>query len=143
MRSLFIVAFLAVQLALPVSYYLGDAPLDERFAWRMFSPIRMVRCRLDVREGTARTPVPAADLKPGARLATPRTPVRPEAELHAVWMSLLRRGRPDVIAAWADARCGRMERDAGAPVPLYVGVVCRMPDGTEHVESDPEVDQCR
>ncbi len=125
MRSLFIVAFLAVQLALPVSYYLGDAPLDERFAWRMFSPIRMVRCRLDVREGAG------------------RTPVRAEAELHAVWMSLLRRGRPDVIAAWAEARCGRMERDAGAPVPLYVGVVCRMPDGTEHVESDPEVDQCR
>jgi len=35
--SFFIVAYLLWQLALPLSYYVGDDKSDERFAWRMFS----------------------------------------------------------------------------------------------------------
>ena len=31
--------FLCSQVAIPVSYYLGDEPTSERFSWRMFSSI--------------------------------------------------------------------------------------------------------
>jgi hypothetical protein len=44
-RGRFIIAFLAVQLLLPLHYYLvRHDPHDERFAWRMFSPMRMADC---------------------------------------------------------------------------------------------------
>ena len=38
LANIFIVAVIASQIWLPLSYYLGDDPFDERFAWRMFSP---------------------------------------------------------------------------------------------------------
>ena len=34
-----IVAFLAIQILIPLSYYLRGEPTSERFAWRMFSSI--------------------------------------------------------------------------------------------------------
>ena len=34
-----ILTFLAVQIAVPLSYYLGDEPTSERFSWRMFSSV--------------------------------------------------------------------------------------------------------
>ncbi|MBW2464764.1 MAG: hypothetical protein JRH11_24155, partial [Deltaproteobacteria bacterium] len=40
-KNTLIVAFLAFQLLLPLRYYMGSDEFDERFAWRMFSPIRM------------------------------------------------------------------------------------------------------
>ena len=37
--------FLTVQLLLPLHYYLlRKDPHDERFAWRMFSPMRAAKC---------------------------------------------------------------------------------------------------
>jgi len=49
--SFFIVAYLLWQLALPLSYYVGDDKLDERFAWRMFSAFGIARreCWIEVR----------------------------------------------------------------------------------------------
>ncbi|MEM7247605.1 MAG: hypothetical protein AAF533_19870 [Acidobacteriota bacterium] len=48
-RDLFLVAFIGVQLALPLHYYtLRDDPYDERFAWRMFSSTSMVRCETEI-----------------------------------------------------------------------------------------------
>jgi len=49
--SFFIVAYLLFQLALPLSYYVRDNKLDERFAWRMFSAFGHARkaCWIDVR----------------------------------------------------------------------------------------------
>lgn len=49
----FIVAFLLVNLLVPLKWYLGlafDADVDERFAWRMFSSNSMQRCQVEVRE---------------------------------------------------------------------------------------------
>jgi hypothetical protein len=41
----FIAVFVALQLLLPLSYYVARLDRhDERFAWRMFSPTRMVTC---------------------------------------------------------------------------------------------------
>ena len=41
-RGRFIAVFIATQLVLPLRYYvLRDDEHDERFAWRMFSPMRM------------------------------------------------------------------------------------------------------
>lgn len=37
--ALGIVVFLISQIALPVSYYVGEHPTCERFAWRMFSSV--------------------------------------------------------------------------------------------------------
>jgi hypothetical protein len=44
-RGRFIVAWIVVQAALPLLYYATRRdPHDERFAWRMFSPTRMIQC---------------------------------------------------------------------------------------------------
>ena len=41
-RGRFILVFVLSQLLLPLHYYVGRRdPHDERFAWRMFSPMRM------------------------------------------------------------------------------------------------------
>jgi hypothetical protein len=50
--SLFIVAYLFWQLAVPLSYYLGDNESDERFSWRMFSALGQVLkpCLVQIRE---------------------------------------------------------------------------------------------
>ena len=46
----FIAVFVAVQLALPLHYYLlRDDHHDERFAWRMFSSTRMLTCTVELR----------------------------------------------------------------------------------------------
>ena len=52
--------FVAFQLAVPLSYYLRADPYDERFAWRMFSDLRVHHCETvatEVRDGQATTVV--------------------------------------------------------------------------------------
>ncbi len=44
----FIGFFLAIQLLLPLRYYLFDRGTDERFSWRMFSSTRLARCTFDL-----------------------------------------------------------------------------------------------
>jgi hypothetical protein len=48
-RAFIVVAVLA-QLLIPLTYYLRDDPYDERFAWRMFSGVRLQECELGVFE---------------------------------------------------------------------------------------------
>ncbi|HTR53261.1 MAG TPA: hypothetical protein VMJ10_21345 [Kofleriaceae bacterium] len=84
----FICAFLVFQLFLPLTYYCGRRdPHDERFAWRMFSPMRMAHCE----------PHAKLDGKPFAL----------ESEFHEAWIDLAQRGRFVVIEAMAARLCAK------------------------------------
>lgn len=87
-RGRFILAFVALQLAIPLRYYLPHRdPQDERFAWRMFSPMRMAKC----------APTFAVD---GA-------PIEIGHEFHEAWKELADRGRFVVVEAMGAALCAR------------------------------------
>ncbi|MSP71161.1 MAG: hypothetical protein EXR76_03025 [Myxococcales bacterium] len=111
MRYAFIAAFLAVQVLLPLRYYAGEDRFDERFAWRMFSNVRVVACQTrftDASDGGA-------------------TPVRASAEIHEVWTSLLNRARRSVIDGFARKWCSERSAGGGQPV-LHVDVTCQNPE---------------
>jgi hypothetical protein len=85
-RGRFIAIFVASQLLLPLHYYFGRRdPHDERFAWRMFSPMRMAQCtpqfKLDGKQLDLRT------------------------EFHEAWIEIASRGRFVVIEAMAHRLC--------------------------------------
>ncbi len=85
-RGRFILAFLAVQLLLPLRYYLQPRdPHDERFSWRMFSPMRMSHC----------TPSFEIDGKP----------VNLASVFHEAWYEIAQRGRFSVIEAMGARLC--------------------------------------
>ena len=87
-RGRFILAFVLVQLLLPLHYYLGRKDLhDERGAWRMFSPMRMSRC----------TPSVTID---GAPLAL-------SSEFHEAWIEIASRGRFVVLEAMGARLCAK------------------------------------
>ncbi len=107
MRNGLILAFLVLQLALPASYYLAGDTLDERFAWRMFSPVRTVSCQVTLYDDSSGTP---------RRLQLLR-------ETHVAWKRLLERGRRHILQGFARHWC--------AQVPgrrLTADVECRTPD---------------
>jgi len=84
----FIAVFVLAQLLLPLHYYLlRKDPHDERFAWRMFSPMRMARC----------APKVMLDDKPLA-LAS---------EFHEAWLEIANRGRFTVIEAMGAKLCAK------------------------------------
>ncbi|MFN3197091.1 MAG: hypothetical protein ACE366_01565 [Bradymonadia bacterium] len=152
MRSLFIVAFLAAQLYLPLSYYMrpdplpeliaeppaeqpvtlpeGADPFDERFAWRMFSPIRMVKCDVSFYDATD-----------GVRRRVPTG-----KEVHFLWINLFKRARRSVIDQFAQWRCPQMATEGKAPI-LNAEIVCpvRRPGRTGVVQVrpfDPTLNLC-
>jgi hypothetical protein len=85
-RGRFILAFVVIQALLPLAYYTTRRdPHDERFAWRMFSPMRMARC----------TPHVTIDGKP----------FQLGSAFHEAWMSVAARGRFDVIEAMGAKLC--------------------------------------
>ena len=97
-RGRFILAFLAMQLLLPLHYYtVRHDPHDERFAWRMFSPMRMTKC--------------AAQMKVGDQ------PVVLGAQFHEAWVEVAERGRFVVIEAMAEKLC---EQNPGKAVEVSV-----------------------
>jgi hypothetical protein len=106
-RGRFIVAFVAIQLLLPLHYYLvRHDPHDERFAWRMFSPMRMTRCQ--------------------TRFTVGGQPVSLGHEFHEAWIEIANRGRFSVLEEMAQKLC----RDhPGSPVGLSVD--CRYLDRPE------------
>mgnify|MGYP001287930936 CR=1 FL=1 len=106
--ALAVAGALAAQIAVPATYYLGDDPFDERFAWRMFSAVRVYRCELT-----------AEDLGGGAA-----PPVRPDAPIPAGWIPPMRRGREPVIARYLRWRC-EDDEVSGARVTNR----CTTPDG--------------
>jgi hypothetical protein len=110
-----VVALVIAQALIPLRYYLGDDKYDERFAWRMFSAVRMHECRVGASEvvnGTPR-PVPLA------------------STIHEAWQTTLERNREAAIAGYLSWRCeqegvesARVENTcvspSGEPVPPVV-----------------------
>jgi hypothetical protein len=85
-RGRFIAAFLLVQLLLPIFYYVARRdPHDERFAWRMFSPMRMAKCTPHFTVGGA--------------------PLSLYGNFHEAWIELAERGRFVVVEAMAAKLC--------------------------------------
>lgn len=85
-RGRFILVFVLAQLLIPLHYYVAHRdPHDERFAWRMFSPMRMAKC----------TPHVTRDGKP----------VVLASEFHEAWVEIAERGRFSVIEAMAARLC--------------------------------------
>jgi len=120
-----VLGFLALQLGAPISYYLQDDTYDERFAWRMFSPTRMVKCQ-----------VALTDRTDGAA-----TPVNLKAELPDVWRTWLSRGHVRVVRAFGTWRCDDA-RARGEDPHLTGTLTCARPDGTVDVLLDPTEDLC-
>jgi len=87
MKTGLIVAFIVVQLCLPLVYFTRRDPHDERFAWRMFSPMRMAQCK----------PQFVLDGKP----------IVLDSEFHEAWITLAERGRFVVIEAMAAKLCAK------------------------------------
>ena len=119
LASLLISLFLGAQLLLPLSYYLGDHPWDERFSWRMFSTVRGLSCepRLwrGALQGERARPCPSDE---GA--CVERSLGR---ELHMVWVNLLKRGRVEVLNTFVERAC------AAEPTrPLYMSLRCPHPE---------------
>ena len=93
-----ILLVLASQLVLPFHYYtVRRDPHDERFAWRMFSPMRMTRC----------TPMFMLDSKP----------VDLAKEFHEAWIEIAKRGRFVVIEEMAARMC---QKHPGSTVHVVV-----------------------
>lgn len=85
-RGRFILAFLAIQLLLPLHYYLlRHDPHDERFAWRMFSPMRMTQC--------------------APRFSVAGQPVQLGNKFHEAWIEIAKRGRYVVLEQMAQKLC--------------------------------------
>jgi hypothetical protein len=99
MKTVALLAFIGLQLCLPLVYYGRRDPHDERFAWRMFSPMRMAKCK----------PTFELDGKP----------VVLDSEFHEAWLTLAERGRFVVIEAMASHLC---EKHRGSA--LVVAVDC-------------------
>jgi hypothetical protein len=93
-----ILVVLATQLVLPLHYYVVRRdPHDERFAWRMFSPMRMTKC----------VPTFTVDGKPVAL----------GSEFHEAWVEIAKRGRFVVIEEMGARLC---EKHPGAAVHVVV-----------------------
>ena len=102
-RGRFIVAVLAVQLLAPLGYYLGRRdPHDERWAWRMFSPDRMLTCEPQFTVNGARASL--------------------GSEFHEAWISIARRGRFRVLEAMGAQLC---RKTPGGDVRL--NMTCSVP----------------
>lgn len=84
-----IALLVAAQLAIPLRYYTGGDPYDERFSWRMFSEVRVVTCDPS-----------ATETKDGQS-----APVELGRELHEAWIGLLSRNRDAVIERFLVHRC--------------------------------------
>jgi hypothetical protein len=101
--------WLLLHVSLPLSYYVSDDIYDERFAWRMFSAVRVQECTLGAQEtvgGIAR-PIPMSSVLP------------------APWIALLQRNRPAVIHRFLDWRC----RSEAQPSEVTLTHTCRSVTG--------------
>lgn len=100
-QGLVILFVIATQLVLPIHYYtVRKDPHDERFAWRMFSPMRMTRC----------VPAFTVDSKP----------VNLPDEFHEAWIEIAKRGRFNVIEKMGAKLCAKHPGSA-----VHVVVECK------------------
>jgi len=105
-----VVIALLVQLAIPLRYYLGDDRFDERFAWRMFSAVRVYRCDLaayDVNEGR-------------------QSQVNLGRTIHVAWITTMRRSREGVLQRYLSWRCETADVDGARVVNR-----CVTPEGDQ------------
>jgi hypothetical protein len=122
----FIHIYLLVQVAVPLHYYAARADKnDERFAWRMFSSVRLLRCGSGPR--LARPP----EFRVGGR------PVDLYGEFHEAWVEISRRGRIHVIEAMARELCARNPGE-----PVTVSFSCTSVDGKGKLMSAGHFDVC-
>jgi hypothetical protein len=91
-QNAFIAAFLALQIGVPLHYYLSDRDYDERFSWRMFSTLRLRDCAVHVTE----TPRGAAGVSREVAI---------ERDVHVAWVRLLERMRTAVVDRYLHRRC--------------------------------------
>lgn len=124
-QNLFIAAYLVLQLGLPLRYYLRDEPFDERFAWRMFSPIRMIDCDVRFTEPSANG----------------RAEVDPRTEVDHVWLGLMGRARVAVVSGYGAHHCEKLRARRKNP-ELYVDLRCMHPNGEVRRPVDPDQDLC-
>jgi hypothetical protein len=83
-----ILLFVLGQLLLPLHYYVANRDdHDERFAWRMFSPMRMTRCQVNITRDDQ--PVPLGK------------------EFHEAWLELASRGRLRVLEEMGARLCAQ------------------------------------
>ena len=109
----FLGAVLAIQMLIPLTYYLRDDPYDERFAWRMFSAVRLHRCQTSAAETVG------GDER-GDEREIPLTSV-----IHRAWVNHLARNRAAVVRAFLRHRC-----EGEGVTEVQVSNVCVTPDGT-------------
>ncbi|MCB9791826.1 MAG: hypothetical protein H6741_03780 [Alphaproteobacteria bacterium] len=117
-RALFAGGLLLLQALLPLRYYTGTSDIyDERFAWRMFSPVRMLRC--------------------GAKFSAEGEELKLSREVHSAWITLVGRGRFDVTEAVGARICAT---HPGEEVTLHY--VCDQLGGERVTVSQPDHDIC-
>ena len=84
----FILVFVLAQLLLPLHYYASRRdPHDERFAWRMFSPMRMTHCT--------------------TQISIDGRPLQLGGEFHEAWLEIADRGRFSVIEQMGARLCAK------------------------------------
>lgn len=96
---------------MPLSYYLGDDRYDERFAWRMFSTVRLTGCK-----------VTAFDVDSSNRA----TRISLRKMVHAAWITNMTRNRQSIIRRFTERRCDEATISASR-----VHNVCRDPKGEQ------------
>lgn len=105
----FIIIFLALQIGLPLSYYLSEGIYDERFSWRMFSPVRLSQCHIQFFEDKSR-----------------QKQIKLSSELHFAWINLMKRARLSVIETYAQQKCESQRQYKISP-ELYINLFCEDP----------------
>lgn len=111
LSNVFIALFLAYMLGMPLRYYMGGRGLDERFSWRMFSSIRMLKCKVEVDEHTDSGDERSVSLT---------------KEVQVAWIGLLERGRPLVVEKLLARRCAQE-----GVVQVDYHLTCKAPDGAD------------
>ena len=110
-RGRLILTWIVVQLALPLLYYtVRRDPHDERWAWRMFSPMRMIQCE----------PQFIVDDKP----------IDLRTRFHEGWIELAQRGRYSILESMGARLCAEQP---GKRIELQMS--CKQLDGS--VETSP------
>ncbi len=106
---IFLGVFLVAQVLIPLRYYFGSDPYDERFSWRMFSAVRVHQCRVQATETIGGTP----------------RPIDLNREIHRAWINTLSRNRDAVTEKFLRARC-----EGEGVTEVVVTNNCVAPDGT-------------
>lgn len=85
-----VLSVIALGVLIPLRYYLGDDPYDERFSWRMFSSVRVQACQSQLTVTSEGNEHQAVKL---------------QSELHRAWLSAIERNRTSVIEKVLERQC--------------------------------------